>query len=152
MEGADSTMKTFLSELFKWFLIINTGIMVIVWFNVLSEESIWTEIFPQIFCASFLTSVVTTIFFSINPKKPIGMPMRVILFFGHYMALCVIIMTLGVLFDWFNLSVKGGIGVGLSVAGVYFLASVTSYILSKEEANEMTNALKKFNSMSNNEK
>ena len=80
--------------------------MVIVWFNVLSEESIWIEIFPQIFCASFLTSVVTTIFFSINPKKPIGMPMRVILFFGHYMALCVIIMTLGVLFDWFNLSVQ----------------------------------------------
>ena len=139
-------MKTFLSELFKWFLIINTGIMVIVWFNVLSEESIWIEIFPQIFCASFLTSVVTTIFFSINPKKPIVMPMRVLLAFGHYFVLCVIIMTLGVLFDWFNFSVKGGIGVVLSVAGVYFIAYVTSYILSKGEANEMTNALKRFNS------
>ena len=81
-----------------------------------------------------------------HKSNNIVMPMRVLLAFGHYFVLCVIIMTLGVFFDWFNFSVKGGIGVALSVAGVYFIASVTSYILSKGEANEMTNALKRFNS------
>ena len=32
----------------------------------------------------------------------------------------------------------------LSVAGVYFIAAVISYLLSKGEADEMTNALKNF--------
>ncbi|MBE5844567.1 MAG: DUF3021 domain-containing protein [Butyrivibrio sp.] len=137
-------MKAFLSELFKWFLIINTGIMVVVWLNTLGYEYIWTQIIPQIFCASFLTSLVTTIIFSINPRKPMGVPLRVLLVCVHYLILCAIIMTVGMLFDWFELTVKGGITVVLSVAAVYFLAAVTSYILSKGEADEMTNALKNY--------
>ena len=135
-------MKTFLSDLLKWFLIINTGIMAIVWINLFGYDEIWTAIFPQIFGASFLTSLVTCGYFSINPKKPISVPVRILLTFAHYLILCVIIMGLGNLFDWFELSVTGGISVVLSVAGVYLIATVVSIVLSKSEADEMTRALK----------
>lgn len=137
-------MKTFISEFIKWFLIINTGIMVIVWLNIRGYDSIWTAIIPQIFGASFATSIVTTAFFSYNPRKPISVPLRILLVFGHYLVLCVIIMTLGNLFNWFDFSPEGCLVVILSVAGVYFIAAVISYLLSKGEADEMTNALKNF--------
>lgn len=137
-------MKAFISEFLKWFLIINTGIMLIVWFNIFNYETIWTQIFPQIFCASFVTSIVTTAFFSINPKKPLSMIMRVLIPVAHYLVLCVIIMTLGTLFDWFEFSLSGCLAVVLSVAGVYLITAVISYLLSKSEADEMTKALKDF--------
>jgi hypothetical protein len=137
-------MKAFISEFLKWFLIINTGIMLIVWFNIFNYETIWTQIFPQIFCASFVTSIVTTAFFSINPKKPLSRIMRVLIPVAHYLVLCVIIMTLGTLFDWFEFSLSGCLVVVLSVAGVYLITAVISYLLSKSEADEMTKALKDF--------
>ena len=137
-------MKAFISEFLKWFLIINTGIMLIVWFNIFNYETIWTQIFPQIFCASFVTSIVTTAFFSINPKKPLSRIMRVLIPVAHYLVLCVIIMTLGTLFDWFEFSLSGCLVVALSVAGVYLITAVISYLLSKSEADEMTKALKNF--------
>lgn len=137
-------MKAFISEFLKWFLIINTGIMLIVWFNIFNYETIWTQIFPQIFCASFVTSIVTTAFFSINPKKPLSRIMRVLIPMTHYLVLCVIIMTLGTLFDWFEFSMSGCLVVVLSVAGVYLITAVISYLLSKSEADEMTKALKDF--------
>ncbi len=137
-------MKAFISEFLKWFLIINTGIMLIVWFNIFNYETIWTQIFPQIFCASFVTSIVTTAFFSINPKKPLRRIMRVLIPVAHYLVLCVIIMTLGTLFDWFEFSLSGCLVVVLSVAGVYLITAVISYLLSKSEADEMTKALKNF--------
>ena len=59
--------------------------------------------------------------------------------------LCIIIMTMGVLFNWFGLSANGVRGVALSVAGVYLITTLISYALSKGEANEMTNALKNLN-------
>lgn len=142
-------MKTFLSDLLKWFLIINTGIMVIVWINLFKYDEIWTAIFPQIFAASFLTSLVTMGFFSINPRKPISVPVRILLILTHYLLLCIIIMTLGNIFNWFELSVTGCITVALSVAGVYLIATVISIILSKSEADEMTRALKNFNDEEN---
>lgn len=137
-------MKTFISDFLKWFLIINTGIMLVVWVCIFKYDSIWTSIIPQIFCASFLTSLVTTAFFSINTKKPMSVPIRVLLSIAHYLVLCVIIMTLGTLFNWFELSLSGCFTVILSVAAVYFITAVISYLLSKSEADEMTKALKNF--------
>lgn len=137
-------MKTFLAEFLKFFLIINTAIMVIVWFNIMRYDTIWTVIIPQIFCASFATSLVTTLFFSLNPKKPLSVALRVLLYVAFYLVLCVIIMGLGSLFNWFELSLKGALLVALSVAGVFCITTVISYIMSRNEANEMTDALKNF--------
>ncbi len=137
-------MKAFFSEFLKWFLIINTGIMLIVWINIFKYDTIWTTTIPQIFCASFVTSLVTTAVFSINPKKPLSALVRFLISAAHYLVLCVIIMTLGTLFNWFDLSLSGCIIVALSVAGVYLVAAVISYLLSKSEADEMTKALKDF--------
>ncbi len=137
-------MRAFISEFLKWFLIINTGIMAIVWINIFKYDSIWTAIIPQIFGASFLTSLVTAAYFSYNPRKPIRVPVRILLTLAHYLVLCVIIMTLGTLFNWFELTLQGCLGVVLSVAGVYLISAVISYVLSKGEADEMTDALKKY--------
>ncbi len=137
-------MRAFFSEFLKWFLIINTGIMVIVWINIFKYDTIWTAIIPQIFGASFLTSLVTAAYFSYNPRKPISVPVRILLTIAHYLILCVIIMTLGTRFNWFELTLQGGLAVTLSVAGVYIISAVISYMLSKGEADEMTNALKKY--------
>lgn len=138
-------MKTFISEFLKWFLIINTGIMLVVWVNIFRYDTIWVSIIPQIFCASFVTSLITTAFFSINPKKPLSKAMRAFIQLAHYLVLCIVIMTLGTLFDWFNFSLSGGLMVVLSVAGVYLITAFISYLLSKSEADEMTKALKDFN-------
>ncbi len=137
-------MKTFFTEFLKFFLIINSAIMVIVWLNIFRYDTIWTMIIPQIFCASFVTSLVTTLFFSLNPKKPVSVPLRVLLYVALYLVLCIIIMGLGSLFNWFELSLKGALLVAVSVAGVYCITTVISYIMSKNEANEMTDALKNF--------
>ena len=137
-------MKAFISEFLKWFLIINTGIMLIVWLNIFRYDNIWVSIIPQIFCASAVTSLVTTAVFSINPKKPLGKPLRILIPVAHYLVLCVIIMTLGKFFDWFELSLSGCVVVALSVAGVYLITAVISYLLSKSEADEMTKALIDF--------
>ncbi|MBP5184653.1 MAG: DUF3021 family protein [Lachnospiraceae bacterium] len=134
-------MKTFLINFLKWFLIINSGILLIVGLNIFRYESISTLIIPQIFAASFLTSLVTTALFSYNPRNPIKKGVALLLYFGHYLVLCAIIMTLGTLFEWFEFSPKGALTVALSVAGVYFVSFIISYILSKGEADEMTKAL-----------
>ena len=137
-------MKNFITDFLKWFLIINTGIMFVVWIAIFKYDEIWTDIIPQIFGASFLTSLVTTAYFSYNPKKPISVPGRILLTCVHYLCLCVIIMVLGIFFDWLDPTLKGALSVIVSVAVVYFIATVTSYILSKGEADEMTDALKKY--------
>lgn len=144
MEDYPVNMKAYISEFIKWFLIINTGIMFIVWINISRYDSIWTAIIPQIFSASFLTSIVTTVFFSINPRKPIRMVLRLLMAFGHYAVLCAIIMALGTYFNWFELSASGFFKLTLSVAGVYFVSFLLSYILTKAEADEMTDALKHY--------
>ena len=142
--GKRHLMKAFFTEFLKFFLIINTAIMVIVWLNIFRYDTIWTMIIPQIFCASFVTSLVTTLFFSLNPKKPVSVPLRVLLYVALYLVLCIIIMGLGSLFNWFELSLKGALLVAVSVAGVYCITTVISYIMSKNEANEMTDALKNY--------
>jgi hypothetical protein len=118
--------------------------MIVAGVNLLPYDSITTMIIPQIMACSFLTSLVTTAYFSYNPKKPITVPVRILLSCAHYLVLCVIVMTLGVQFEWFHFHTKGVIFVVLSVAGVYFITALISYILSKGEANEMTNALKNY--------
>ena len=137
-------MKAFISNLIKFFLIINSAEMLIVWINIFKFDTIGTALIPQIFCSSFVTALVTTVFFSLNPKKPLSVALRVILYIAFYLVLCVVIMGLGSLFSWFELSPQGILGVALSVAGVFCITSVISYIMSKSEANEMTDALKNF--------
>ncbi|MCR4788796.1 MAG: DUF3021 family protein [Lachnospiraceae bacterium] len=137
-------MKTFISDLIKNFLIINSAIMLIVWINISGSDLVWTAIFPQIFCAGFLTALVTTLFFSFNPKKPLSLPVRVILHIAFYLVLCLIILGLSLLFGWFDTSIKSAFKVALSVAGVYVITAAVSYVLSKNEADEMTDALKNF--------
>ena len=53
-------------------------------------------------------------------------------------------MGLGSLFNWFDLSLSGALTVAGSVAAVYFITALISYLLSKNEADEMTNALKNY--------
>jgi hypothetical protein len=137
-------MKTFVSEFLKWFLIINTGILLIVWINIFRYDTIWTAIIPQILGASFVTSLVTTGFFSINPRKPLSKLQRVLIMAAHYLVLCAVILVMGVWFNWFEFTLTGCLSVALSVAGVYFIATVLSYLLSKSEADEMTRALKEM--------
>lgn len=138
-------MRDFINDFIKWFLTINTGIMIVAGINIIRYDSITTMIIPQILAASFVTALVTTAFYAYNPKKPISVPVRILLSFCHYLVLCIIIMTMGVLFNWFGLSANGVRGVALSVAGVYLITALISYALSKGEADEMTNALKNLN-------
>lgn len=137
-------MREFIHDFIKWFLIINTGIMIVAGINILPYDEITTMIIPQILACSFLTSLVTTSYFSYNPKKPIPKPIRILLPLAHYLVLCFIVMVLGLQFEWFHFHAKGMLFVALSVAGVYFITALIAYFLSKGEANAMTNALKNY--------
>ena len=133
-------MKTYLNNLFRWFLVINSGILLIVGVIVMKYDSIPSITIPRIFLASIATSAVTAAFVSLDPKKPVS----VFICRVHYILLCVVIMVLGVMFDWFEPTLKGACGVMLSVAGVYIFSALVAYALSKGEAAAMNDALKDF--------
>ena len=137
-------MKTYLNNLFRWFLVINSGILLIVGVIVMKYDSIPSITIPRIFLASIATSAVTAAFVSLDPKKPIEKPVSVFICLVHYILLCVVIMVLGVMFDWFEPTLKGACGVMLSVAGVYIFSALVAYALSKGEAAAMNDALKDF--------
>jgi hypothetical protein len=97
---------------------------------------------PRIFVAGILTSLVTTAFFSYEPKKKVGKGFGFVFFLLHYLSMVIVMAIIGISFGWFDFSVKGILTIGLSVGGVYLFTVLISSALSKGEAQKMNEALK----------
>ena len=137
-------MKAFLKSLVFWFLIINTGITLVVGVTVLKYDSIVPETIIRSVISAFATSLVTAGFFSINPKKPMGKGMIVLSHFLHYLVLYGVMYLLGTAFGWFERTLDGALSIAISVAIVYAFSVIASLLLSQGEAKELNRALKDY--------
>lgn len=134
----------FIKEFFKWFVIINTGILLVLAFNTVGYDRIPSVFLWEVFIASAATSLITAIFFSIDPKKEMPRYLQILAVVIHYVCLLIIMIVLGKSFGWIALDGKGIVIMALSVAGVYICTTVLSIVLGTQEAKKMNEALNAF--------
>ena len=134
----------FVKEFFKWFVIINTGVLLIFAINTMRYDYIRVIYLWEIFEASAVTSLITTVFFAIDPKKEIPKYVQILTVLGHYLCLFGTMLFFGYSFGWIPLDVQGVISMALSVAGVYLCTVVLLAIIENKDAKEMNEALSEF--------
>ena len=132
----------YIKEYLKWFVIINTGVMLIVAINTTVYGTAEIMTLWKILAASAVTSLVTTVAFSIEPKR-IMTPIRLVVFFIiFYVVILAVMVAIGIGFDWIDFSAKGISIMAMSVAGVFFVTVVLSVVLGAADAKKMNEALK----------
>lgn len=124
------------------FIAITTGVLIIcaVNFSIFNEGDIPKTTLWEILLSSFVTTVVTVIFWKIiDVKKGVAVMVTIGL---HYICLCVVMVVFGTKFGWMELNVEGVLMMFLSVAGVYGFSYAVNYILWKRQADAMNQKLK----------
>lgn len=134
----------FFTEFLKYFVIITTGVLLMCAVNVsLSEtggESLAVGItLWQILGAGAVTAFVTALVYMRECKTKKQFIVMVII---HYILICAIMVTLGVLFGWMALNIGGIIMMIVSAALVYLFTYTVRYISDKRQADEFNRALK----------
>lgn len=133
----------FFTEFLKYFVIITTGVLIICAINVsLSEthgESLAVGVtLWQIIGAGAVTAFVTALVYKLEcSTKKQFIAMGII----HYILICAIMVTLGVLYGWMDFNIGGIIMMTVSVALVYLFTYAVSYISAKHQADEFNKAL-----------
>ena len=132
-----------------FFVIITTGVLLVFVLNTIRYETIQTSHIWKIFIVSGITSLVTTIVFSIDPKKPMKRFVYVLIAIGHILLLVAIVFFAGTKFEWFKFSWGGFLGVFGSVAIVYAFTAGISIILTNKETKVLNDALSKYDDKEN---
>lgn len=134
----------YIKDYIKWFVVINTGVLLIFAFNAMSYDYIQTVYLWEIFGASAVTALITTAFFSIDPKKVIPKYVQFLLVLLHYVCLFAVMLFFGCSFGWIEFDLQGILNMALSVAGVYLCTAVLSVIIGTQDARKMNEALNEF--------
>ena len=134
----------FIKSFLSFFGTITTAIVFVVNLNYLSveEHSPNRYIMLQILLAGFATALVTAAFFALMEKLGRHFIIGTII---HFIIMCVIMVWLSVMFEWYSFGLEGIIDMVVSVAIVYVLVFAISYIIMKKEADEINRALKERN-------
>lgn len=132
----------YIKEFLKWFVIINTGVVLVLFLNTMRVDVISCKVFWQIFASSALTALPTTVLYSIDPKKVMPLSLQILAVAIHYVVLLVIMVWLGVSFGWIIFNGHGIIIMALSVAAVYVCSFGLGYALNASEAKAINEALK----------
>lgn len=132
----------YIKEYLKWFVIINIGVMLIVAINTTAYGTADIMTLWKILAASAVTSLVTTIAFSIEPKRIMTPIKQIVFFIILYVVLLAVMVAIGIVFDWIDFSAKGLSVMALSVAGVFIVTVVLSAVLGAVDAKKMNEALK----------
>lgn len=135
----------YFKKVFKWFVIINTGILLILNINMIGVESVNPIVFWEVFPASAITSLITAGFEIIEPKTHIKGIYIFLAYFIHYVCLVLVMILIGYWFGWIDLNAKGILIIAASTAGVYLISFTTGFIMAKNEANLLNEALKNYN-------
>ncbi len=132
----------YIKDIIKYFTFITTGIIIlfIVLMLIQGDKELCLSTLIEIPCAGLATSVVTVFLYPFEEQKVFFL--RILL---HYLALCIIMITMGKLFGWIRLNIGGILLMMLSVAVIYIFTFGVTYITSKNEAYEMNQALKSKN-------
>lgn len=134
----------YIKEFIRWFITITTGVLLIFILNTMKYEYIRSIYLWEIFGVSAVTSLITTVFFAIDPKKVISKAVQILIVFLHYISLFVTMLFFGNSFGWITLDVRGVLTMAISVAGVYLCTAVLSLITGMQDAKKMNEALNKF--------
>ena len=134
----------YIKEFIRWFITITTGVLLIFILNTMKYEYIRSIYLWEIFGVSAATSLITTVFFAIDPKKVISKAVQVLIVFLHYISLFVTMLFFGNSFGWITLDVRGVLTMAISVAGVYLCTAVLSLITGMQDVKRMNEALRKF--------
>lgn len=137
-------MTDFIKQLTSFFVIINTGILLVFGLSTLGVDSIPTNYIWNILLLSLLTALVTALVFSIDPRKPVSKAANALLMLGHYAIVAAIVFFFGMRLEWFSYSVKGLLSALVSVALVYGFTALVSNLLRNKESRELNDALKNF--------
>ncbi|MDE6387557.1 MAG: DUF3021 domain-containing protein [Lachnospiraceae bacterium] len=126
----------------KWFLYITTGILIVCGINykLAGIEMITVNIFWMILFSGFVTTLATVL---LLPKEKDGRIKSYIKFALHYIALCVIMIPLGVWFDWIKFNLTGIVTMMIDVGGVCLSSMFVYYIIDCKQADEINRMLKK---------
>lgn len=133
-------MRT-LSNFVKWFLYITTGITIICGINytLAGVETVAADIFWKILFCGFATTLVTVL---LLPKEEDGRRKSYIKFVLHYIMLCIVMIPVGVWFDWISFSLSGVLIMAADVGGVYIAALLAYYVIDCRQAEEINKGLK----------
>ena len=145
-------MLDFIKKFLWFFIVINSGILLVFGISTLGYETIDSFNIWRIFIISAATGLVTAGFFSIDPRKPMKRVVNILLTAGHFLVLCAIVYFCGAGFGWFATSLDGLLSVLISVAVVYGFTTVIHIILVKKETDDLNEALKKFGEEKGNDK
>lgn len=126
-----------MSEVFKWFLYITTGILIVtaIMYTILGEETMPVNTLWKILVAGVLTTGVTVCF---KPWKDWGYAG----FLLHYLALCVVMIACGCMFGWINFNVQGALVMMIDVAIVYVIAFGAYWLVDLRQAKAINQKLK----------
>jgi len=103
-------------------------------------DSVLWQVLLSGFITSIMTSIGAFIFTAINTKTKLVVSIVI-----HYALMSVIMISLGVWFDWLNFDIKGIVMMLISVAVVYLIAFLLNYYIIKKEAEGINIALEKHN-------
>ena len=125
------------SEVFKWFLYITTGILIVtaIMFSIIGEETMPVNTLWKILLAGILTTAVTILF---KPWKDWGW----LGFLLHYLALCVVMVICGTMFGWIHFGLSGVTGMMIDVAVVYMIAFGAYCLVDRKQAEDINKKLR----------
>lgn len=126
------------SEAFKWFLYITTGTLIVtaIIFTLSGEDMISVNTLWKLLLASLLTTIVTVCLRPAEEKNVGG-------YILNYIALCMVMIVCGRLFDWIDFSLWGILLMMAAVAGVYMISFVAYWLVDRKQAEEINKMLKK---------
>lgn len=125
----------------KWFLYITTGILIVCGASLAFSgvEMITVNIFWQILFSGFMTALVTVLFL---PKEEDQKLTTYIKYALHYIALCIVMILIGVWFGWMPLDLFGIFIMLVEVGVVYLLSFSAYYIVDVKQADEINKRLR----------
>lgn len=134
-------MKIF-SNFIKWFMYINTGILIVVAINFLlaGVDSMPINTLWNIMFSALVTTIVTMCFCPREERK-VKMPLQYIV---HYLTLCAVMIFVGSMFGWIHFNAGGVIMMMVDVALVYAIAFVVYYMLDIRQADVINKKLKEI--------
>lgn len=130
-----------IGEYIKWYFYITTSILMVVAliFGLYGAKNLPGDTLWQILLSGFLTTLLTIVMVCVEKITSKG---TVLVYVGHYISLCAVMIPLGVWFNWINLNLPGIAMMLGAVAAVYLLTFAAYYVIDLRAAKQINQRLK----------
>lgn len=137
----------YVTAIIKNFTFITTGIVIlfIILMLIQGDDAVTLTTLIEIPCAALATSVVTVLLYPVEAKTKWAYRLRMLL---HYLALCIVMIIMGILFGWIGFKIPDILLMMLSVAAIYAFTFTVTFITLKNDADELNRVLKNKQSKS----